>query len=249
MFVPEIGVVGAFVLASLALNLTPGLDMTYVVGATLRWRTRAGVCAALGIALGSLCHVVLAAAGLSALVAASPVLMNVVTFAGAAYLVWSGVAMIRDTSALPVAEPATAGGTPHYADHPRDDASPGAALPDGSASSGAMAATDERPGLLTVTARGALVNLLNVKVVVFYLSFIPQFVRAQDGPTWQQVAFFGVLFNVLGTSVLVAVALLTGLASRSVLSSPRALLRARLVCGVTLIVMAFVLSVSRLFAH
>jgi len=249
VFVPEIGVVGAFVLASLALNLTPGLDMTYVVGTTLQWRTRAGVCAALGIALGSLCHVVLAAAGLSALVAASPALMNVVTFAGAAYLVWSGVAMIRDTSALPVDEPATTGWPPQPAARPRDDRAPGAALPDGSASSGAMAATDERPGLLTVTARGALVNLLNVKVVVFYLSFIPQFVRAQDGPTWQQIAFFGVLFNVLGTSILVVVALLTGLASRSVLSSPRALFRARLVCGVTLIVMAVVLTISRLFAH
>jgi threonine/homoserine/homoserine lactone efflux protein len=94
--VPDPSVFAAFLVAGLALNLTPGVDMAYVVGTTARWGTRAGALSAVGIALGSLCHVVLAAAGLSAVVAASPVAMGVVTLAGAGYLVWSGVRMIVD---------------------------------------------------------------------------------------------------------------------------------------------------------
>lgn len=245
MFVPQAAVLGAFLVSSLALNVTPGLDMTYVIGATLRWRARAGVCAALGIALGSLCHLVLAAAGLSALVAASPVLMSVVTFAGAVYLVWSGIAMIRDTSRLP--EPGVAPDGDGTVLPAGDGSVPPASDPPGAPGGGTT--TEAPPGLARVTARGALVNLLNAKVIVFYLSFIPQFVRPEDGPTWQQVTFFGLVFNLLGTIVLVAVALLTGLASRSVLRGPRAVVNARRVCGVTLVAMAVALTLSRLLAH
>lgn len=237
MFVPEPPLVGAFVVASLVLNLTPGLDMTYVVGVVVRWRTRAGVCAALGIALGSLCHVLLAAAGLSALVAASPALMHALTLAGAAYLVWSGVAMIRDAG--PTGDPDQAA---------VDGLTGGHQVRRADAPAATTTVIDTPPTLARVTLRGALVNLLNVKVIVFYLSFIPQFVRTEAGPTWQQVAFFGVLFNLLGTTVLCLVAMLTGWASRSLLASPRAQFRARRACGVTLIVMALLLVSTRLLA-
>ncbi|MHA7134456.1 LysE family translocator [Oerskovia turbata] len=210
MFVPDLMVVASFVVAGLALNLTPGVDMAYVVGSTVRWRARAGVLSAVGIAVGSLCHVVLAAAGISALVAASSVAMWVVTVAGAGYLVWSGVRMIVDAG--PVDSPARLG-------------------------------APSAPGLLRLAARGALVNVLNVKVIVFYLAFLPQFVRPELGPAWQQVVFFGVLFNVMGTAVLVAVALV---ADRGVgRGSAGSAFVVRRVCGVVLVVMAIVLTVSR----
>ncbi|WP_456819426.1 LysE family translocator [Cellulomonas sp. URHB0016] len=234
MFVPEPDVLLAFVLAALALNVTPGADMVFVLGTSLQHRTRAGVLAALGIAAGSLCHAVLAAAGLSALVAASPTAMAVVTSAGAAYLVWVGVRMVRDDSPLVVpaghapAEPAAlsaaASGPSHPA--PLDRPAP--------------------PGALRLVGRGATVNLLNVKVVLFFLSFIPLFVRPGDGPVWQQVLLFGLLFDVLGTIVLVGVAVAAGGASRTLADRPGVVVTVRRACGALLVVLAVVLVVTRL---
>jgi threonine/homoserine/homoserine lactone efflux protein len=102
VFVPQPDVLLAFVVAALVLNVTPGADMVFVLGTSLQRHTRAGVLAAVGIAVGSLCHTLLAGAGLSAVVAASPPAMAVVTCAGAAYLVRVGVRMVRDRSALVV---------------------------------------------------------------------------------------------------------------------------------------------------
>jgi threonine/homoserine/homoserine lactone efflux protein len=54
--------------------------------------------------------------------------------------------------------------------------------------------------------RGVITNLLNIKVVLFYVTLLPLFIRSSAGPEWQQVLFYGLLFNFLGTSVLLCVA-------------------------------------------
>ncbi|MBT9526976.1 MAG: LysE family translocator [Rhizobacter sp.] len=84
-----------FVVAGLLLNLTPGADLLYVAGNAATGGRRAGMLAALGIGAGCLFHVALAALGLSALLAASELAFTVVKWAGAAYLVWMGVGMLR----------------------------------------------------------------------------------------------------------------------------------------------------------
>jgi len=84
-----------FVAAGLLLNLTPGADLLYVLGNTAAGGRRAGMLAALGIGAGCLFHVALAALGLSALLAASETAFTVVKWAGAGYLIWMGVAMLR----------------------------------------------------------------------------------------------------------------------------------------------------------
>jgi threonine/homoserine/homoserine lactone efflux protein len=84
-----------FVAAGLLLNLTPGADLLYVAGNTATGGRRAGMLAALGIGAGCLFHVTLAALGLSALLAASDLAFTLVKWAGAAYLVWMGVSMLR----------------------------------------------------------------------------------------------------------------------------------------------------------
>ncbi|HET7792184.1 MAG TPA: LysE family translocator [Rhizobacter sp.] len=94
-----------FVVAGLLLNLTPGADLLYVAGNTAAGGRRAGMLAALGIGVGCLFHVTLAALGLSALLAASELAFTVVKWLGAAYLVWMGIGMWRTRGA------ATAGST------------------------------------------------------------------------------------------------------------------------------------------
>jgi threonine/homoserine/homoserine lactone efflux protein len=91
-----------------------------------------------------------------------------------------------------------------------------------------------------------LVNLLNVKVIVFYLAFLPQFVEPEAGYAWQQVAFLGVVFNVMGTVVLVAVAAVAGWGVGRRPGSARSGVVVRRVCGAVLVAMALALTVSRL---
>jgi threonine/homoserine/homoserine lactone efflux protein len=103
-----------FATAALLVNLTPGPDMLFVIGAGASRGHRAGVLAALGVSLGCLLHVALAAAGLSALLAASATAFAVVKWIGAAYLVWTGIVMLRNAGrAAPgdAGAPRVAGGT------------------------------------------------------------------------------------------------------------------------------------------
>jgi RhtB (resistance to homoserine/threonine) family protein len=93
-----------FAAAALAVNLTPGPDMLFVVGTGATRGRRAGVMAALGIGAGCLLHIALAAVGLSALLAASALAFSVVKWVGAAYLVWMGLSMWRSRRAGPDAE-------------------------------------------------------------------------------------------------------------------------------------------------
>jgi RhtB (resistance to homoserine/threonine) family protein len=84
-----------FLSAALLLNLTPGPDMLFVAGTSAARGRRAGVLAALGVGLGCALHIVLAAIGLSALLAGSALAFGVLKWAGAAYLVWMGLVMLR----------------------------------------------------------------------------------------------------------------------------------------------------------
>lgn len=89
--------------AALLVNLTPGPDMLFVIGNSAANGRRAGVMAALGIGAGCVLHTLLAAVGLSALLAASALAFEVVKWIGAAYLVWVGIGMMRSRARGPVA--------------------------------------------------------------------------------------------------------------------------------------------------
>jgi RhtB (resistance to homoserine/threonine) family protein len=154
-----------FIAAGWLLNLTPGPDVLYIVTASLRSGVRAGFVAALGITAGCFVHVFAAALGLSALMAASATAFAVLKYVGAAYLLWIGVKIL-------------------LAKTPKDE-------PDLMAQ-GAVADTRSRSQVFW----GAfLTNVLNPKVALFFLAFVPQFI-APDAPD-KAIAFLalGVLFN------------------------------------------------------
>lgn len=75
-----------FVSAGVALNLTPGVDMMFCLAQGMRGGPRPGVAAAGGISVGAMVNVVLAGAGLGALVAAYPAIFDLIRWGGAAYL-------------------------------------------------------------------------------------------------------------------------------------------------------------------
>lgn len=85
----------AFLAAGIALNLTPGADMTFVAAQSLGRGRAAGLAAAVGVGTGGLVHTGFAALGLAALVAASPWAFDMIRYLGAAYLIWMAVQMFR----------------------------------------------------------------------------------------------------------------------------------------------------------
>lgn len=100
----------AFLAAATVLTITPGPDTMLVLASSTTGGPRAGVAATLGIATSLVLHAALAALGISALVAASPVAFDVLRIAGALYLLWIGlVALYQFLAGLTnVAPPQTA---------------------------------------------------------------------------------------------------------------------------------------------
>jgi threonine/homoserine/homoserine lactone efflux protein len=80
-----------FILAGLALNLTPGPDMLYVAGRGAAQGRLAGVVSALAITTGGLAHLAGAVAGISAFIMLSATFFQVLKWAGAAYLIYLGL--------------------------------------------------------------------------------------------------------------------------------------------------------------
>ncbi len=100
----------AFLLASFVLAVTPGPGVFYIVTRSVVQGRRSGLVSVAGVALGNLGNALAASLGLAALFAVSSLAFSVIKYAGALYLVYLGVQMLRSApaenpSALPAAEP------------------------------------------------------------------------------------------------------------------------------------------------
>jgi threonine/homoserine/homoserine lactone efflux protein len=168
---PETQQLLLFMAAGLALNVTPGPDMLYIVARSSSEGRRAGIASALGIGAGSLIHIAALALGLSAVLAAVPLAYDLIRWAGTAYLIWLGVRAIRDARA-----------------------------PD-------QRVAPEPAPLGAVFRQGMLTNLLNPKVALFFLAFLPQFVDPARGDPVVQIVALGLLFDLSGTAVNLVVAI------------------------------------------
>src|SRR5260370_26309868 len=101
-----------FLGAAVVLAITPGPGIFYVLARTLAGGRREGIQSSLGTFVGGLFHVLAAALGISAILAASAAAFHTIKYAGAAYLVWLGVRMIRSRNAemvVSASQPAATG--------------------------------------------------------------------------------------------------------------------------------------------
>jgi len=96
---PDSSSLGVFVLAAVLLLVTPGPAVLYIVARSIHEGRRAGLVSVLGVHTGTLVHVAGAAAGLSALLAASAAAFTAVKYLGAAYLIYLGVRRLCDAAA------------------------------------------------------------------------------------------------------------------------------------------------------
>ena len=161
-----------FVAAGLLLNLTPGPDVLYIVSSALRAGVRAGVVAGLGVTAGCFVHVFAAAVGVGALLATSALAFSLLKWAGAAYLLVVGVRLLVTRTAA-VSWGAPGGAAPAYGEQ----------------------------GLWRVFRGGFLTNVLNPKVAIFFLAFVPQFIAPQAPHKALAFLALGTLFNINSVAV------------------------------------------------
>ncbi len=180
-----------YLIAVCVLVLAPGPDSLLVLTRSIADGRRAGVVATLGISIGNIIHTLLAAAGISALIAASPALFDVLRYAGGGYLAWIGARSLWGAWA-------NRGKTGETAARPPESARP-----------------------LAVFAQALLTNLLNPKIILFQLAFVPQFIAPALGHIAVQTLILGNIITVLGALYLAGVAALCSGAARRVLASER----------------------------
>lgn len=89
-----------FLAAAVLITLSPGPDNLMILSLGLSRGRRQGIAFGLGCALGCLSHTILAALGISAAIAASPVLFTGLKLVGGAYLVWLGIGALRSSGAM-----------------------------------------------------------------------------------------------------------------------------------------------------
>ena len=105
---------GAFALAAAAIVLSPGPDTLLILRYALMSGRPAGYAAVAGVQIGLIAHTTLAAAGVSALIASSPLLFKGLAIAGAAYLAWLGLLSFRSSAPTAVHRPPAAPAAPPF---------------------------------------------------------------------------------------------------------------------------------------
>ena len=173
----------AFIPVALLLALIPGADTALVTRNALALGLRGARWTIAGICTGCLLHATASALGLSAILATSARAYETVKLVGAAYLVWIGVQGIwnaRNEAGLESKAPA-----PVYQRRPRVPAQ-------GRADGDERTAVSGHP-----FTQGFLTNILNPKVALFYLTFLPQFIPA-GAPILRTSLLLAMIHNALG---------------------------------------------------
>lgn len=189
----------AFLIASVALNLTPGLDTFYILTRSGREGHGVGMAAALGINAGCIVHTLAAVLGISAILMTSAMAFSVLKYLGAAYLVWIGVRMVFSRASA--REPTETKGK----------------------------------GFAAAFRQGMLTNVLNPKVALFFLAFLPQFVSMHALHPQLGLMLLGLSFIGTGLTWSTVLALMGGRIHRLLTARPNVWQWMDRLCGTVLV--------------
>lgn len=131
-----------FIISSIILSVTPGSDTFYVLGNSISSGRKVGVMSALGTSTGCILHTVMAALGLSVILAKSAIAFNIVKYLGAVYLIFLGIRTLMSKTSLLAKEN-----------------------------------KNEKKSIRQIFLQGAMIDVLNPKVALFFLAFLPQFIN------------------------------------------------------------------------
>ena len=159
----------SFLIASFLMAVAPGPSNAFLMAQTFANGRTAGMQSAFGFALGGVVHTFFAVIGLSAILKASPAAYSAVQYTGAAYLCYLGFMMIKSTLKNTTTVTQTQ--------------------------------SEDKPHVSTakksnVMFQAMMTEVLNPKVALFFIAFIPQFVDPSLSSATFQLAFFGLLYPI-----------------------------------------------------
>ena len=157
----------ALVGAGTLISFTPGAGAIFTMSNSLNSGFRRSIWGILGQQVALVIHIVIVALGVGVLVSSSPVIFNIIRYAGAAYLVYLGIRQFLRKPDLDEEE----------------------------------VAEKKNESALSMFQRGIWVNLLNPKAIVFFLAFMPQFIRP-DQPLLQQYAVLTITVIIIDVLVM-----------------------------------------------
>jgi threonine/homoserine/homoserine lactone efflux protein len=170
----ELGVFLSFCLASFLMALSPGPDNIYVLTESLAKGARNGLWIAFGLNSGVVVHTLLAATGLSLILKQSELAFSVVSYLGAAYLLYLAYQASREELQFELE----------------------------------TKSAEKSTAAFKLYRTGVLMNLLNPKVSLFFIAFLPQFLGKGSLPLFWQACILGVSFLVIGFVTFGSLALL-----------------------------------------
>jgi RhtB (resistance to homoserine/threonine) family protein len=154
-----------FLITGILLNLTPGNDTIFILSKSISQGKNAGIVSSLGIATGSIVHTLLAAFGLSLIIAKSILLFNIIKYAGAIYLFYIGYKMLTNKTELNTSK----------------------------------IRKEELINFWAIYRDGIFTNILNPKVALFFIAFLPQFIDPNMKETILPFLALGITFITTGT--------------------------------------------------
>jgi threonine/homoserine/homoserine lactone efflux protein len=174
-----------FLLTAFIVCITPGIGVVYTLSVTLGGGARAGLWAVVGCTIATVLHMVVAMAGLAAILHTSAVLFQSIKILGVLYLLWMAWAVLQSKGSL------------------------------------AVEAAEGGPALALVW-RGILLNILNPKLPLFFVAFLPQFLPANDTSLWPLLTL-GAGFTAMTFATFLIYVAIAASGRNAILSSPRIL--------------------------
>ena len=190
-----------FLITGILLNLTPGNDTIFILSKSIGQGKKAGIISSLGIATGSIVHTLLAAFGLSLIIAKSILLFNLIKYAGAIYLFYIGYKMLTNKTELNTKE-VTKGELINYWAIYRD---------------------------------GIFTNILNPKVALFFIAFLPQFIDPKIKDTILLFLALGTTFITTGTIWCLTLAIFASSIFSKLKANKKIATYINKICGITLV--------------
>lgn len=182
-----------FILTGILLNITPGSDTMYIITRSVSQGKKAGFYSVLGIVSGILVHTVLAALGLSIILAKSPLAFMIVKYIGAGYLCYLGFKMLTSKVDSVITD----------------------GLPNNENLTQAKALDYKK-----IFKQGVLTNTFNPKVALFFLAFFPQFIDSSYAHGMLSFLILGLTFATTGFIWCSCLALLASLLSKNLREKP-----------------------------
>ena len=182
-----------FLTTAIVLNIAPGPDLLYILTKTIRSGKKVGLASALGVCSGALFHVFAASIGLSAILVSSALVFSVVKYVGAAYLLYLAYQAFKSS-----------GFELNVDDQVKEKEK-----------------EKEKETAFQAFKEGVLIDILNPKVAIFFMAFLPQFVRDDAGPVSFQLLYLGLIVIAIAIVVEAAYVLVADKISNRVRNSQR----------------------------